>query len=154
VAELVKALGDFVAALLGLVGFVGKPRRRQAIRDDLGLLRELEGHEDFGRGTVAHLWLTNHILLEVAEFSGVDLRTVRRKPLWVSVVMACAVWIPLGWLTFHLIDIDQSWFAVLPAIPAGLFFIVTFPLIFNKEEVAPAPESGEGDEEPGTGERA
>jgi hypothetical protein len=143
-AELVQALGDFVAALLGLVGFVGRPRRRQAIRDDLALLSELEGYDAFGRETIAHLWLTNHILLQIAEFSGVDLRAVRRKPLWSSVVLACIIWIPLGWLTFHLVDIGHPWFAVIPAVPAGLFFMVTFPLIFNREEVAP---TSEGDQE-------
>jgi hypothetical protein len=147
--DLVKALGDFIAAVLSLVGFVGKPRRRAAIRDDLTLLRELEAHEDFGRGSGPHLWLTNHIMFEIATFSGLDLRTSWRKPQWSAIVFACIVWIPLGWLTYHLVAVGHPWYAWIPAIPAAVFFLVTFPLIFNKEEAIPEEdESAETPTEP------
>jgi hypothetical protein len=123
------------------VGFVGKPRRREAIRDDLDLLRKLEEFEDFGRGSGPHAWLTNHIALQVAEFSGLDTRTTRRKISWSAVVLATAFWAPLGWLTYHLVDIGHPWFAVLPAVPPGLFFLATLGMLTEKEEVIPPDDA-------------
>jgi hypothetical protein len=49
-ADLANAIADFLAAVLRSVGFVGRPRKRAAIRDDLVLLRELEAFEELGRG--------------------------------------------------------------------------------------------------------
>jgi hypothetical protein len=133
----VKAIGDFVAALLGLVGFIGKPRRRAAIGDDLKLLLELEGFEEFRRGTPPHEWLSNHIAIQIAEFSGLDLRTSRRNVAWSSVILATAIWMPLGWLTYHLVAISHPWYATFSAAPAALFALVTVTMLFEKEEVVP-----------------
>jgi hypothetical protein len=64
---LVRAASDFLAAILARVGFVGRPRRRAAIRQDLELLRDLEATPELGRGTWAHEVLVGHIALDVAK---------------------------------------------------------------------------------------
>jgi len=97
-ADLVKAIGDFIAALLSVVGFVGRPRQRSHIREDLALLRELEAHE--------------HITIQIARFSGLDLRTSRRSISWSSVVLATVIWAPLWTLClkgFQVCEYRGSW---------------------------------------------
>jgi hypothetical protein len=146
VADLVNAFADFFAALLRIVGFIGPTRRRGAISDDLDLLRKLEDYEEFGPGSWPHTWLSNHITLQVAEFSGLDLRTSRRNIAWSSVAITIAIWAPLGWLTYHLVDVDHPWYAVLSGAPAGLLFVSTLGMLSEKEEVIPPEIDADGDE--------
>jgi hypothetical protein len=145
--ELANAIADFLAALLRAVGFVGRPRKRAAIHEDLGLLRELETFEEFGKGSPAHAWLTNHILLQVADFSGLDLRTVRRKVPWGAVIVGTCIWAPLGWLVYYLVSRGHPWFAILPAVPAAIMFLTTVFMFANKEELPSeeAEDGGDGD---------
>lgn len=134
--DLANAIADFLASLLRMVGIVGKPRKRAGIRDDLVLLRELEAFPDlFGPGTLAHTWLTDHILFQVAEFSGIDLRTVRRKVPWGAVIVSTCIWAPLGWFTYYLVDSGHPFWAIVPALPAGLLALVTVFMFGNKEEL-------------------
>ena len=157
-ADLANAIADFLAALLRMVGFVGRPRKRAAIHDDLGLLRELETFEQFGKGSAAHTWLTNHILLQVAEFSGLDLRTVRRKIPWGAVIVGTCIWAPLGWLTYYLVSRGHPWLAIIPAVPAAVLFLSTLFMFANKEELptdeeelpTDEAEDGDGDGVPAT----
>src|SRR5204863_4458555 len=81
--------------------------------------------------------LSNHITLRIAEFSGLDFRTTRRTIPWPSVFVAVAIWVPLGWLTYHLVDIQHPWYATLSAVPAGIFFIATLGMLGEKAEVIP-----------------
>ena len=143
--ELANAIADVLAALLRSIGFVGRPRRRAAIRADLDLLRELGKFPEFAAGSRPHRWLTSHITTEVAELSGVDLRTSRRKIAWSSVVVAACIWAALGWLTYHLVDIGHPWCSVISAIPAGVFFVAMIGLLTEKEELIP-PDDGTGSE--------
>src|SRR5437764_4298260 len=101
-AELANAIFEVFATLLRAIGFVGSPRQRAAIREDLALLRELEEfpRDEFGPGTRPHAWLADHINRQIAEFSGIDLRTSRRAIPWSSVVISIMIWAPLGWLTY------------------------------------------------------
>jgi hypothetical protein len=142
-ADLVTALGDFIAALLSAAGFVGQTRRRAAIRDDLNLLKELETHPLFDRDTYPHTWLSTHITLEIAKFSGIDLRTSRRKPQWGSLLLATIIWVGTGWLAWSLDHAGHGWYAVLPGCVSALFFLVCFPLLFNKEELVPDEDATE-----------
>ena len=70
--SLVKAMSDFLAAVLGRVGFVGRPRRRAAIHDDLQLLDQLRDSSDFGPESPAHHFLRNHIGSEETTTDGDD----------------------------------------------------------------------------------
>ena len=58
---LVKAVAEFVAAILGAIGFVGRPRRRASIRHDLELLRDLEASPEFDHQTAAHRALVEQV---------------------------------------------------------------------------------------------
>src|SRR5437660_14148 len=75
--ELANSVAEVFAAVLRAVGFVGTPRKRAAIRDDLALLRELDEFPggEFGPGNAPHIWLTAHIYQQVGEFAGLDFRT-------------------------------------------------------------------------------
>jgi hypothetical protein len=142
-AELVKAIGDFVAALLGLAGFVGKPRRRAAIAADLQLLHQLEEHPDFAASSLPHAWLTNHIMLEIGSFSGLDLRSSRRKADLSSIVINAIVLAVLTWLTYRIFEAGHPWYAAIPGIPAFLLGIAELGMVTEKEDVIPE-QSGEG----------
>jgi hypothetical protein len=74
VGNLAHEIAELIANLLRAVGFIGRPRKREAIRDDLTLLRELDEHPggEFGPGTLPHDWLVGHIYQQVAEFTGLD----------------------------------------------------------------------------------
>ncbi|HWX87641.1 MAG TPA: hypothetical protein VNX67_05660 [Solirubrobacteraceae bacterium] len=65
VETLIKAASDFLAAILSTLGFIGRPRRRAGIRDDLDLL-ELLRDTDFGPESPSHRFLTERVPLEVA----------------------------------------------------------------------------------------
>jgi hypothetical protein len=134
VGELLKAASDFFAAVLGAAGFVGRPRRRAAIRDDLELLRDLEKSPEFGPGTWTREVLTAHITLEVARHAGVDLP--RRKIAWGSIVMAFVIGAPLAYLTYRLDRDGFEWWSLLPGIIAGLMFIAILGMLFNPDEAS------------------
>jgi hypothetical protein len=137
VGDLINAAADFLAALLRLAGFVGAPRRRTAIREDLELLRQLEASQQFGTGTKPYEWLTNRVVREIAELSGVDLRTKRRAADLSVVVIFGLIAGGLGYLTYWVDTNVSGWVAVLPGFFATLFGLVTLSAITTKEEVPP-----------------
>ena len=142
--ELANSVADFLAAISRSISFIGRDaRRRSEIREDLRLLEELDAspHLDDDNKRVTRFWLNNHVVLRVAEYSRVDLRTVRRKVPWSSVILCSCIWIPLGWLTFHLVERGYGWRAAFPAVPAAFFAVATLGMLFNAEEiVAPGTE--------------
>jgi hypothetical protein len=140
VESLVKAASDFLAAVLGKVGFVGRPRRRAAIHDDLQLLDQLRDSSDFGPDSPAHQFLRNHITAEVAGYSGVDLRRKRKIP-WSSVVLSVVIGAPFGYWTYKLNDDGFAWLSLLPGLIAALMFLASLGMIFGGEET-----SSDGDE--------
>jgi len=143
VESLVKAASDFLAAVLGKVGFVGRPRRRAAIHDDLKLLDQLRGSSDFGPDSPAHHFLRNHITAEVAGYSGVELGPKRKIP-WGSVVLSILIGGPFGYWTYKLNDDGFAWFSILPGLIATLMFIAALGMIFGGEEAS----ADEGETEP------
>lgn len=118
---LVKSIAEFFGALLGMLGFVGKPRRRMGIRDDLGLLNELADHADFGRGSWPHQALMNRVALDVARLAGVPLRQ-RKVPLS-SFVLPVVIGVPLGLWAFKLNQHGFQWYSLFPGVIAGLMAI-------------------------------
>jgi hypothetical protein len=101
-----------LAAILSTVGYVGKPRRRADIRDNLKLVTELAEHPDYGRGTWPHQALMNRTALDVARLAGVQLE--HRKIPWGSVVLAFVIGAPLGYWTFTLNQDGFRWYSLFP----------------------------------------
>src|SRR5579884_4163683 len=99
--SLLKAATDFLAAVLSALGFVGRPRRRAGIREDLDVLGRLRDSPDFGPGSQAYGFLFKHVTREVARYAGVELERKRKIP-WSGIVFASLVGLPLGYLTYTL----------------------------------------------------
>jgi len=153
VESLIKATSDFLAAVLGKVGFVGRPRRRAAIHDDLQLLDQLRDSSDFGPDSPAHHFLLNHITAEVASYSGVDLRRKRKIP-WFSVVLSIVIGGPFGYWTYKLNDDGFAWFSLLPGFVAALMFIAALGMLFGGEETSADSDGTEHPDENTADERA
>ena len=134
---LITAAADFLAALLQKVGFIGAPRRRKGIREDLDLLRELDGFQQFHEGTIAYQWLTERIVRQVAELSGIDLRTKRRSADMSSIVICGVIACGFGYATYWVYANASAWLALLPGIPGAFFAIATLGMATGKEEVPP-----------------
>lgn len=97
---LIKAASDFLAAILSTLGFIGRPRRRAGIRDDLDLLERLRSSPDFGPESAPHRFLTERVTLEVARLSGVELSRKEEDPLeWRRI--GFDHWCSTGLLDFH-----------------------------------------------------
>ena len=132
--SLIRAVGDFLAAVLGAVGFVGRPRRRANIRHDLELLRDLEAtSRDFAPGTKPHQELTEHIAREVTTHS--DLNQKQRP--WGSIVLALAIAVPLAYLAYKLSDDGFSWWSVIPGFVAVLMAISIAGMLNPSEDSKP-----------------
>lgn len=136
---LVRAASDFLAAILAKVGFVGRPRRRAAIRQDWELLRDLEATDSFAQGTWAHQVLIGHITLEVAKYAGVELP--RRRVPWGSVVFAALIGAPLGYLTYTLNQDGFRWYSLFPGVVSALMAIAILGMIFASDEETPEEAS-------------
>lgn len=118
-----RAIMDFFGEVCRTFGFIGRPRRRADIREDLRLLGELDASPQLTQEAkeATKFWLNNQIILQVAAYADVDLRTVRRKVQWGAVFFSTCFWAPLGWLTYHLVSIGDGWWATFPAVPGGGF---------------------------------
>lgn len=131
---LLKALSEFVAAILGLVGFVGRSRRRESIHEDLRLLEQLRESPDFGEGSSAHRHLLEHVGSEVAVFVGATRR--RKKRNWGSIVLALFLGVPLAYWTYTIVNGGFRWYALFPGVVGGLFLLVAVSMAIQGEEVA------------------
>lgn len=133
--SLLKAVSEFVAAVLGLVGFVGRGHRRTGIREDIELLRELQMFpDDFGRGTFAYSVLTARVALDVAKLAGVDLPSTRRKMPWSGIITAALIGGPLGYLTYALDESGFRWYSTFPAIVAALMAIAILGMLLPEQK--------------------
>ena len=135
--DLITAAADFLAALLRTAGFIGAPRRRNGIREDLHLLRELDTFRQFGEGTLAYQWLTERIVRQIAELSGIDLRTKRRSADLSSIIFAAVITSVLGYATYWTYANAPGWLALLPGIPGAVMGMATLQMLTGKEEVPP-----------------
>jgi hypothetical protein len=147
VEALIKAASDVLAAILARLGFVGRPRRRAAIHDDLALLREIEAHPDFGRDSWPHNALLNHIAIEIGKFSGVEFKR-RRKIQWGSIALYAIIGAPLGYLTYTLTDDGFVWYAVFPGFVALMMGLATLGMLFAPEPEAPIDAPDESEDRP------
>jgi hypothetical protein len=128
----IKTIADLFAAVLGRVGYVGKPRRRADIRDNMKLVTELAEHPDIGRGSWPHQALMNRIALDVGRLAGVSFKT--RKIPWGSVVLALLIGVPCGYWAY-VIDRDAwHWYSVFPGLVAVLMALTTLGMIISPPE--------------------
>ncbi|MGH2964385.1 MAG: hypothetical protein ACRDMH_03255 [Solirubrobacterales bacterium] len=141
IETLVNAASDFLAAILGKLGFVGRARRRAGIRDDLDLLDRLRDSEAFGSASSAHGYLVGYINLEVAKLAGVELKR-KRKIAWGSVVWAFIIGLPLGYLTYKLNQDGFNWVSLFPGLVSALMFLAILGMLFNTDEPTGDSESG------------
>jgi hypothetical protein len=150
VAELANAIAEVIATALRAVGYVGRPRRRAAISDDLKLLQELSEHPygEFGPGTAPYVWLVSHIYQEVGEYAGLDFRTEKRKASIGSIILSTVLWGTLGWLSFYLVEHGYGWWATFSVVPAAVLFLATLTMLTEKEPIGVEgnlSESGEAE---------
>jgi hypothetical protein len=127
---LVNAASEFLAAIFARFGFVGRPRRRAAIRDELDLLAQIRESPDFGTSSKAHKFFSDHITSEIARYSGVELKRKRKIP-WSSVVLALFIGLPLAYWTFKLNQDHFSWFSLLPGLLAALMLLAVLGMLFG-----------------------
>jgi hypothetical protein len=125
-AEVITAITDFLAAIFGRFGIIGRPRRRAELRKDLDLLRELEKFEDFGRGTETHDHLKSHIAQEIDALTGVG---PKREISWAAVAWGVIFTAPFVYLTYTLDKDRFTGWSLIPGCVAFLFFVVTLILL-------------------------
>lgn len=136
---LIKAFSDVLAAVLGALGFVGRPRRRAAIRQDLELLRDLEQSPEFATGTAPHSHLVAHIGREIARHSGAVVPR-RKKVDWGGVVVGFSLTLPLCYWTYALNRDGFSWLSLLPGVISLLFLIAITQMIASPDDKASSEE--------------
>jgi hypothetical protein len=137
---LVKSVAEFFAAVLGLVGFVGKARRRAGIRDDLALITELAEHPDFRRGSWPHQALMNRVALDVARLAGVPIPG--RKRSWSTIFLALLIGVPLGYWTFKLNEDGFVWYSLFPGAGATFMAMAILGTLLPSPDES-APDDGE-----------
>ena len=117
---LVNAITELLAAIFGRLGYVGRPRRRENIRDEIKLLDEIRSSSNFGAESESAQYLTDHITQEVARYSGV-LR--KRKIPWGTVVFCAVIGLPLAYWTFTMVRNGFVWYAIFPGFIGGFFVV-------------------------------
>lgn len=127
---LINAASEFFAAVFARLGYVGRPRRRAAIRDELELLAQIRESPDFGVESKAHRFFAEHITAEIARYSGVELKRKRRIP-WLSVVLALLIGLPLAYLTYKLNVNHFAWLSLLPGLLAALMLLAVLGMLFG-----------------------
>jgi hypothetical protein len=135
VESLINAASEFLAALLSLVGFVGKGHRRTAIRENLELLRELDAFPDyFGKGTFAYTALADYIVLEVAKLAEIELPSKRREIPWSALVTAAILGGGTGHLTYVLNKNGFRWYSIFPGAFAALMLLGIWGMLLPQQK--------------------
>lgn len=128
---LVKALSDFFAAILSKVGFIGRSRRRESIKEDLTLLDRLRESPDYGAASKAHRYLFDHITTEVAHYSGVRLKPGKK---WNSICVAAVIGFPCAYITYATVQDGFAWQGVPTGVVAFVMIVGGLGLLFEGEE--------------------
>lgn len=144
VKDLVQAVSDLFAAVLGRLGHVGRARGRSNIREDLDLLGQLRDSPEFGSDSAASGFLVDHITTEVARYSGVE--SAPRKP-WGSVVFGLIITAVLAFLAYRLSEDGFDWFSLPAGAGAALFLVVTVEMLAKDESATEDTKSPPKEEE-------
>lgn len=113
-----------------MVGYIGTPRRREGVRKDLQLLKELE-EQKFGSNSQAHQLLTERINYEVASLCRT--KEPGRKIPWSSVLVSVIFWGLLGYLTWWFNKDGFVWYSLFSGGAAAVMFIATLGMLFGSE---------------------
>ncbi|HEU5252755.1 MAG TPA: hypothetical protein VFU16_05460 [Solirubrobacterales bacterium] len=128
--DVIQAISDLFAAILGRLGHVGRARGRANIREDVELLGQLRDSPELGSDSTASAFLVDHITTEVARYSGVE--PAPKKP-WGSVVFGLLITAGLAFLAYRLSSDGFDWFSLPAGAGAALFFVVTVEM-FSKDD--------------------
>lgn len=128
---LVNAISELLAAIFGRLGYVGRPRRRANIRDEIKLLDEIRSSSIFGSDSESARQLTDHIAQEVARYSGV----IRKRRIPVGSVIICAVLgLPAAYVTYRMVRDGFVWYSIFPGIIAGFFIFGGLAILFTGDD--------------------
>jgi hypothetical protein len=110
---LLKALAAIIVPLATLVGVISRKRRlRSDIRENLGILEEIEKHSALRARTPVITWMHGRVALDVAKLTGQQLGT-RKKPIpWGSVVITAIIASSAGAWTYFIVDDGFVWYSV------------------------------------------
>lgn len=137
---LINAVTEFLAAIFARFGYVGRPRRRQNIRDELALLDLIRDSPAYGAESQAAIYLSEHIAAEVARYSGVELHQ-KRKIAWRSVALAIVIGVPFGYWTFKLNQGGFSWLSLPTGAVAGFFLIGGLGILLTGDDSSDSSSS-------------
>jgi hypothetical protein len=122
------AVGGFIAAILGRIGYVGRPRRRSEIRHDLQLLDEVAESQHLGRESRGYATLKDRIEKDVMCLAGVKVEGDKTRPVG-SIVFGLIFGIPAAYWTYWLVRDGFEWLALLPGTVAGFLLIATLSML-------------------------
>jgi hypothetical protein len=123
VETLFNTIGNALGAVLRALGYVGRPRLRAAIREDLELLHRLETVPDFERGTPIHGVMLAHIGSQILRLVGIPVVGERKQVQWNSVFLGLVVGGPLAYGTYALSKNGFSWWSLLTGAIAFFFLV-------------------------------
>jgi hypothetical protein len=150
---LIKAVADVFAAIFGALGFVGKPRLRHAIHDDIQLLDQLGTHPSFGSTSWPYVALMNRTALNVGKLAGVD--ASGKKIQWGSVLWGSVMGLPLAFWTYSLNKHGFHWYSIFPGFFAFFFLVGTIGMIASPESTIEESDVDAGElEDAGVGQVA
>lgn len=130
---LVNSISEVLAALFARFGYVGRPRRRANLRDEIKLLEELRESPAFGADTDSARYLTNHIANEVARYAGV---LKKRKVPWGTVFLSAIIGLPFTYWTYTMVRDGFVWYSVFPGLVAAFFVIGGLGVLFTGDDSA------------------
>lgn len=130
-ASLVNSISEFLAALFAKFGYVGRPRRRTNLREEITLLEEIRNSPAFGVESDSARFLTDHIATELARYSGV-LR--KRKIPWGTVGLSAIIGLPASYLTYTIVQDGFAWYAIAPGIVAAFFVVGGLAVLFTGDD--------------------
>lgn len=116
---LVRATGDFLAAILRALGFVGRPRRRAEIRADLELLDQVR-KSSLGTGSQAEERLVERVEADVARLCGVAVEGDKKRPAS-TIFFGLFFGLPAAYWTYWLV---QDGFELLALLPGAIAFFL------------------------------
>jgi len=128
---LVNSISEFLAALFARFGYVGRPRRRDNLREELALLEEIRESPAFGVDSESARFLTDHIANEVARYSGV---LKKRKIPWGTVALSAVIGLPASYWTYTMVRDGFVWYAIFPGLIAGFFVVGGLAILFTGDD--------------------
>lgn len=144
----VGAIGDFIAAILGRLGYVGRPRRRSEIRDDMKLLDEVARSKHLGEQSRGYPALKEWIEDDIRRLAGVKIEGDKYRP-WGSIAFGLIFGLPLAFLTYTLVRDGFNWLALLPGLVAAFLLLATLSMLLLGLDTEPDTDQKDQGQQPG-----